>query len=268
EEKIRRSWMQKRERNRIVVFAWIVIINMPHLGLVIQPFVMQFGLLVERVDSKFVSLLLFRYLVVGVRILVFTVISSFEKMDQMVEQLGTGLVKSSIAIANQYTRSGIVAAIILTSIIKSVTCKNQLIPFWSSSSMKPKILDNNVSTDDEQAPSVSSSAHIDHNIKLLYPGRITDDGCVFCKLLCTVMFISARVMYTLQIVSQMLKNVHKLNFRVAVQSRFTIYISFPYCSLQRSCIFVSRSERTWSKANIGCTDGLLYLVVPFILPSL
>ncbi|KAA6357233.1 MAG: hypothetical protein EZS28_047239 [Streblomastix strix] len=63
-------------------------------------------------------------------------------------------------------------------------------------------------------------------------------------------------MFTLQIVSNMFMNVHRLNFRVANKSRFTIYVIVFSSSLYCCSNFVSRSARTWSKENIGFTGQL------------
>ncbi|KAA6379736.1 MAG: hypothetical protein EZS28_024737 [Streblomastix strix] len=54
-----------------------------------------------------------------------------------------------------------------------------------------------------------------------------------------------------------LMNMHKLKFRVANQSRFTIYARVPYCSMYCCSDFVSISARCLSNARIGCPCALL-----------
>ncbi|KAA6387267.1 MAG: hypothetical protein EZS28_017208 [Streblomastix strix] len=113
-----------------------------------------------------------------------------------------------------------------------------------------------MSTEAGCAASVRGNAHSDLSIQSLHAGHITGDGYIFSRLPCSVVFISTRIMLTLQIVSYMHINVHKLNFRVADQSHFTIYVCVPCCRLSCCNNLVSRYAKTWSKASIACTGGL------------
>ncbi|KAA6365796.1 MAG: hypothetical protein EZS28_038678 [Streblomastix strix] len=86
-------------------------------------FILQLVPSIDLDDLNFVSLLWFHCLVVEVRLFVFTVGSSLVKMDSVVGQLGTQLVKSCMALVALNIGKGIVVVIIPTSTVEGAGCK-------------------------------------------------------------------------------------------------------------------------------------------------